>query len=115
MTSQHCNSKTKENNKNPFIHAKFVVNTAIKTDLLQRKQTWNDYAVNFRFVIATSAESNMSLVTTVTCLTLSIKSFPLIRVNVYEMAREVGEERGTKRKESVRRKTVKRSGAAGDR
>lgn len=56
--------------------------------------------MNFRFVIATSAESNMSLVTTVTCLALSIKSFPLIRVNVYEMARGVGEERGTKRKES---------------
>lgn len=38
------------------------------------------------------AESDTSLMMTVTCLTLSIKSLPLIRVNVYGTLRGVREE-----------------------
>lgn len=48
---------------------------------------------NFKSVIATDAESDTSLMMTVTCLTLSIKSLPLIRVNVYGTLRGVREER----------------------
>lgn len=43
-------------------------------------------------VIAADAESDMSLMMTVKCPTLSIKSLPLIRVNVYRMLRGVREE-----------------------
>lgn len=54
-------------------------------------------------IIAADAESDMSLMMTVKCLTLSIKSLPLIRVNVYGMLRgvreeeEIGEKRGRRK------------------
>lgn len=53
---------------------------------------------NFKSVIATDAESDTSLMMTVTCLTLSIKSLPLIRVNVYGTLRGVREERGIEKR-----------------
>lgn len=62
---------------------------------------------NFNSVIATDAETDTSLMMTVTCLTLSIKSLPLIRVNVYGTLRGVREERGIEkrgRREERRRK-----------
>lgn len=47
---------------------------------------------NCSSVVATDVESDTSLMMTVTCLTLSIKSLPLIKVNVYGTLRGVREE-----------------------
>lgn len=76
------------------------------------KQTCNYNPWRISAVIATDAECDMSLVMTVTRLTLSIKSFPLIGVNVYETLREVGEERGTGTGKRVKRMRNRRSGVA---
>ena len=54
--------------------------------------------------IATDAESDTSLMMTVTCLTLSIKSLPLIRPNVYGTLRGVrGKNERLKKKSGSRR------------
>lgn len=49
--------------------------------------------------MTTDAESPTSYVMTVTCVTLSVKSLPLIGLNVYGMLREVSEEGGEEEEE----------------
>lgn len=81
----------------------------IITDLLPRKDKNKDgetLPLENRRVIAPDAESDMSLMMTVKCLTLSIKSLPLIRVNVYGMLRGVREERDKREDEEERGGTV---------
>lgn len=59
----------------------------------KKKKNRNEESLPLESVIATDAETYTSLMMTVTCLTLSIKSLPLIRVNVYGTLRGVREER----------------------
>lgn len=65
---------------------------------------------NFKSVIAADAESDTSLMMTVTCLTLSIKSLPLIRVNVYGTLRGVREERVIEKRGGRRERGRRRKG-----
>lgn len=90
---------------------KFKLYVCAVTDVLQRRDISEDgenFPLEKTGVIGTDAESDMSLMMTVKCPTLSIKSLPLIRVNVYGMLRgvreekEIGEKRGRRK---TRRKT----------